>query len=305
MAMTNLGMWVGFLAIISLLLAIDLGIFHRKSHVVTPKESLAWVITWASLAVGFGLYVGWRMGTTKALEFFTGYVIEQSLSVDNLFVMVLIFRSFGVPRSYQHRVLFWGIMGAIVLRGIMILVGVELVSRFHWVMYIFGAFLLVTGLKLLFSPNAEPDPQENLLLKFIRRFIPSTNKYHDENFFVREQGHLVATPLFAAVVVIEAMDVVFAVDSIPAIFAVTLDPFIVFTSNIFAILGLRSLYFLLADIVDKFVHLKYGLAVILCFIGVKMLAEKWLHIPVLVSLAVIVTVFGISILTSVLRLRRS
>ena len=298
-------LWGVFLVVVVILLALDLGVFHRKAHAVSSREAAIWTVVWISVAMLFNAWIWWEMGSQKGLEFLTGYVIEKSLSVDNLFVMVLVFTSFGVPKIYQHRVLFWGIFGALVMRGVLILVGAQLITRFHFIIYIFGAFLIYTGLHMLFAGEQDPDPQKNRVLRLFRRFVPTTDRYDGQHFFTIENGRRVATPLLAALVVIEAMDLVFAVDSIPAIFAVTLDPFIVFTSNIFAILGLRALYFLLANVVEKFVHLKIGLAVILAYVGVKMLVTFFdLHIPVLVSLGIILGVLLTSILTSILANRR-
>lgn len=301
----SLLLWGGFLVLILILLALDLGVFHRKDKEITSGEAAGWTGFWILLALAFNGFIWWDMGPEKGLEFFTGYVIEKSLSVDNLFVMVLIFNSFGVPKIYQHRVLFWGIVGALVMRGVLILVGAGLLTRFHFVIYLFGAFLIYTGIHMLFAADQVPDPQKNRALRLFRRFVPTTSHYHGHNFFVVEDGKRMATPLLATLVVIEAMDLVFAVDSIPAIFAVTLDPFIVFTSNIFAILGLRSLYFLLANVVEKFVHLKYGLAVILTYVGVKMIISGWYKIPTWISLLIILGILGLTMLTSVLANRRS
>jgi len=299
-------MWAGFFLLVLVLLALDLGVFHRKAHVVSSKEALGWTVVWITVALAFNAWIYLEEGHVKALEFFTGYVIEKSLSVDNLFVMVLVFTSFGVPKIYQHRVLFWGIFGALVMRGTLILVGTTLISRFHFIIYVFGAFLIYTGLHMLFAGEQDPDPQKNKALRLFRRLVPTTDRYDGQHFLTRVDGRVMATPLLAALVVIEAMDLVFAVDSIPAVFAVTLDPFIVFTSNVFAILGLRSLYFLLANVVEKFVHLKVGLAVILTYVGVKMLITFWdIHIPVLVSLGVILAVLLTSVLTSIVAGRRA
>ena len=295
--------WGGFLALIAVLLSLDLFVFHRKAHEVRTREAVFFASFWVLLAVAFGAVVWFEHGYQKALEFYTGYVIELSLSVDNLFVIALVFTSFGVPRLYQHRVLFWGILGALVMRGAMIVVGASLVHRFEWILYLFGAFLVITGVKMLVAGDQEPDPQQNRILKLFRRFVPSTDEYDHDHFLTARNGRTVATPLLAALVVVEAMDLVFAVDSIPAIFAVTTDAFIVFTSNIFAILGLRTFYFLLANILDRFVHLKVGLAVILSFVGTKMLIAGWYKVPIYISLSVILGVLLTSILTSVIATR--
>ncbi len=295
--------WGGFLALIAFLLSLDLFVFHRKAHEVRTREAVVFASFWVLIACAFGAFVWYEQGAVKALEYYTGYVIELSLSVDNLFVIALIFTTFGVPRLYQHRVLFWGIIGALVMRGTMIVIGASLVHRFEFILYLFGLFLVITGVKMLVAGDQEPDPKQNRVLKLFRRFVPSTEEYHQDHFVARVDGRTVATPLLAALVVVEAMDLVFAVDSIPAIFAVTTDPFIVFTSNIFAILGLRTFYFLLANILDRFVHLKIGLAVILTFVGTKMLIAHWYKLPIYVSLSVILGVLLTSILTSVISTR--
>src|SRR5262245_31346625 len=265
------GLWAGFIAFVVLMLLLDLGIFHRSAHAVRPREALVWTLVWIALALAFdaGIYV-W-FGADRALEFLTGYVIEKALSVDNLFVFLVVFSYFAVPPEYQHRVLFWGVLGALVMRAIFIVVGAALLQHFHWVIYLFGGFLVFTGVKLLAGIGDEVHPERNPLLRVFRRAIPSVPDYRGPRFTVVEHGRRLATPLFAVLVVIEATDVVFAVDSIPAIFAVTGDPFIVFTSNIFAILGLRSLYFVLASAMGKFRYLNTGLGLVLAFVGAKML----------------------------------
>jgi TerC family integral membrane protein len=290
--------YVGFTAFVLTMLALDLGVFHRKAHVVRPKEAAMWVAVWAGLAFTFGciLYI-WR-GAEPALLFATGYLIEQSLSVDNLFVIVMIFSYFSVPDKYQHRVLFWGILGALVMRGMFIAVGTILISRFTWVMYIFGAFLIFTGIRMAFEHDEEFDAEKNIVMRTARRFLRVTKRYDGQKFFTIENGVNVATPLLLVLIFVEFVDLVFAVDSIPAIFAVTTNPFLVYTSNVFAILGLRSMYFLLSGIVHKFVYLKYGLSVILSFVGVKMVIVDFYHVPVLLSLAVIITVLAASIALS-------
>ncbi len=296
--------WVLFLLFVVSMLALDLGVFHRKAHVVKVKEAAVWVGVWMTLAVifGAGLYV--FRGPQAGLEFLTGYVIEQSLSVDNMFVFVLIFSFFAVPAIHQHRVLFWGILGALLMRGTMIGAGSALLASFHWVIYIFGGFLILTGVKMFLSRDEEIDPTKNPVLKLVRRVLPVTREFHGASFFVREAGKWAATPLFLVLVLVEITDLIFAVDSIPAIFAVTRDPFIVFTSNIFAILGLRSLYFLLSGAVSKFVYLKPALSAILTFVGVKMVIVEWVKIPILVSLGVIVTLLAIAIVASWIANRR-
>jgi tellurite resistance protein TerC len=298
----HLWMWVGFNAFVLVMLALDLGVFHRKCHVVTVRESLIWTAVWIALALCFNLLVWHWFGTQKAVEFLTGYVIEKSLSVDNVFVFVLLFSYFAVPAKYQHKVLFWGIIGALLMRAIMIGVGAALIASFQWIIYLFGVFLLLTGLKMIFKRDEELDPEKNPIVKVVRRIMPVTDAYREEKFFVVEHGKRWATPLFIVLVMVEFTDVIFAVDSIPAIFAVTQDPFIVYTSNVFAILGLRSLYFALAGVMDKFHYLKLGLGVVLSFVGVKMLLSHSAYkIPTLTSLAVIVGVIGLSVIVSLLR----
>jgi tellurite resistance protein TerC len=297
--------WVGFLVFVLAMLALDLGVFNRSEREISVRQAGYWVAFWVSLGLLFNLGIYLWAGTQPALEFLTGYLIEYSLSVDNIFVFVLLFSAFAVPRRFQHRVLFWGILGALVMRGIMIFAGVALLESFHWIIYVFGAFLVIAGIRLLLGNNDElVDVERNPMLRLVRRFVPLTDRYHGSRFFVRDAGRLVATPLLLVLVVVEATDVVFAVDSIPAIFAITTEPFIVFTSNIFAILGLRSLYFLLAGIIDRFVYLEYGLAAILTFVGVKMLTSGFIHLPTWLSLIVIVTILAVSIGASLLSGRR-
>jgi tellurite resistance protein TerC len=296
--------WAGFIALVGAFLALDLGVFHRKDREVSAKEALAWTGIWIALALVFAAVLGAWAGAGPALEFLTGYVIEKSLSVDNLFVFVIIFGALGIPRVHQHRVLFWGILTALVLRAAMILGGTALIARFHWLIYAFGAFLLVTGIRLLLAEEAHPHPERSWAFRVLRRVVPSTARIHGHAFFVREAGRRVATPLFLALALVELSDVVFALDSIPAIFGVTLDPFIVFTSNIFAILGLRSLFFAVAGLLDRFVYLKVGLSAVLVFVGTKMLASPWVELHALVSLAVVVAILGGSVLFSIARTRR-
>lgn len=293
-------LWGVFLAVLLFILALDLGVFHRQEHVIGTREAAAWTGTWVGLSLAFGTWVWWRFGSQVGLEFFTGYLIEYALSVDNIFVFIVIFGYFAVPAKYQHRVLFWGILGALVMRGLFIWLGAALISRFDWVLYIFGAFLVFTGIKILVQRETEVHPEKNPVVNLFRRFVPLTNRYHEKRFFVREGGKLMGTPLLLVLAVVEATDVVFAVDSIPAIFGITRDPFIVFTSNICAILGLRSLYFLLSGILLKFIYLKFGLGLVLAFIGVKMLGADLFHLPVQVSLAVVVLILGGSIVASLL-----
>jgi len=272
--------WTLFAAVVVLALAFDLGVFHRKAHVVTMKEASVWTTVWATLALLFNGFVYHRYGTHKAFEFLQGWLLEWSLSVDNVFVFMVIFRYFRVPEQYMHRVLFWGIIGAVVTRGAFIAGGAAVISRFAWAMYVLGAFLVFTGFRLLVQKDEEMDPGKNLALRMFRRIVPTTTEYHGQHFITREAGRLVATPLLVLLVVVEGTDVVFAVDSIPAVFGVTRDVFIVFTSNIFAILGLRSLFFLIEALMRKMRFLKIGVAVILVFIGVKILIEPWFHFPV-------------------------
>ena len=295
----NLWLWVGFNAFILIMLALDLGVFHRKAHVVTIKESLTWTGIWVAMALLFNVGVAHYMGNDKALEFFTGYVIEKSLSVDNVFVIALLFSYFAVPTLYQHKVLFWGILGALVMRAAMIALGAKLITEFAWIIYIFGAFLILTGIKMIVKSEEEIHPERNPVVRLFKRFMPVTADYRGEKFFVRENGIRMATPLFVVLLLVEFTDLVFAVDSIPAIFAVTKDPFIVYTSNVFAILGLRSLYFALSGVMDKFHYLKVGLGVVLSFVGVKMLlAHSPWKIDTLVSLGVIVIVLAVSVVAS-------
>jgi tellurite resistance protein TerC len=292
------GLWLGFIAFVIGMLAIDLGIFHRKSHVVGMREALVWSSVWVSLALLFNGIVWKVYGAERGLEFLTGYLIEKSLSVDNIFVFVVIFGALGIPALYQHRVLFWGILTALVLRAVMIFAGTALLARFHWLIYVFGAFLVLTGVKLFIQRQHALNPADSSVMKLARRLIPATDRLDGEKFFTVENGKRVATPLFMALLLVEATDVVFAVDSIPAIFAVTNDPFIVFTSNIFAILGLRSRFFLLAGVVDKFRYLKTGLAAVLVFVGAKMSLVDLYKVPPLVSLLVIATLLGVAIAAS-------
>ena len=291
-------LWSGFLAFVVAMLALDLGVFHRKAHVVGMREALGWSVVWIGLALLFGALVTLRFGSQLGVEFLTGYLIEKSLSVDNIFVFLVIFSSLGIPLQSQHRVLFWGILSALVLRAIMIFAGAALLARFHWLIYVFGAFLIVTGVKLYRNRGKEEHPEQGPVMRLARRFIPSTPRLHGERFFVRENGRWLATPLFMALLMVEITDVVFAVDSIPAIFAVTRDPFIVFTSNIFAILGLRSLFFLLAGLVEKFIYLKVGLAAVLVFVGAKMMLIDFVKLPALVSLAIVLGLLAGSMLAS-------
>ena len=290
--------WIAFHIGVFAVLTIDLVGFNRKAHVTTIKEATIWSIVWVVLSLGFNLLV-WRLrGADAALDFFTGYVVEYSLSVDNIFVFVLIFSYFKVRRKYQHRVLVWGIIGALVMRGLMIWLGVALVARFHWILYIFGAFLLITGIRMLVSHGEEIDLESNFVLRLCRRWMRVTPKYHEQHFIVKQDGQWMLTPLALVLIVIDIMDLVFAVDSIPAVFAITQDEFIIYTSNICAILGLRSLYFVLAHVIDRFIYLKTGLAFVLGFVGLKMLVADFYHVPNWASLAVIVGVLTVTIFAS-------
>lgn len=291
--------WIGFLVFVMLMLILDLGVFHRNSHEVKVKEALIWSGVWISLALlfNYGLYL--YMGKEKALEFLAGYLIEKSLSVDNLFVFIMLFSYFNVSPKYQHKVLFWGIIGALVLRAIFIFAGVALISKFHWIIYLFGVFLLFTGAKMLFHDDKEVEPDKNPLVRLFKRFFPVTDSMSGGRFFVKINAKRFATPLFIVLLIVEFTDLIFAVDSIPAILAVSNDTFIIFTSNVFAILGLRSLYFALAGITKYFHYLKYGLSVILIFIGVKMLIVDLYKIPIVYSLLTIVGILAVSVLLSV------
>lgn len=296
--------WTGFALVVVAVLAIDLGVFNRKAHVVKPREALVWTGVWVTLALAFSLFVWRQFGTTAAEEYITGYAIEKALSVDNLFVMYAVFTALSVPALYQHRVLFWGILGAVVMRTAMVFAGVALLASFHWLIFVFGGFLVFTGLKMLFRKEEPSHPEDSRVLRAIRKIVPVSDDLHGGKMFVRVAGVFMATPLFVALVAIEAADAVFAVDSIFAIFAVTTDPFIVLTSNVFAILGLRSLYFVLSGAAERFKYVQPGLALVLVFVGVKMAIADWLKVPVLVSLGVIVFLVGGSIAASLVRTAR-
>jgi tellurite resistance protein TerC len=293
-------LWGGFIAAILGLLALDLGVFHRSAHAVSFKEALTWCCVWVGLALLFNLSIWHFQGAEPALEFLAGYLVEQSLSVDNIFVFIMVFSFFSVNPAYQHRVLFYGILGAIIMRAFFILVGISLFEQFHWLVYIFGALLVFTAIKMLSHASADPDLSKNKVVQFARRFLRTTPEFHGERFFVRLDGKLLATPLFLVLVILEGMDLMFAIDSIPAIFAITRDPFIAFTSNIFAILGLRSLFFLVAGALQKISLLRYGLAAILAFVGLKMLLSGYIKIPIGYSLGFIALALGASILASVM-----
>lgn len=296
----NWWFWVGFNAFVLAMLMLDLGVFHRKAKAVTIKEAGIWSAVWVTLALTFNALVYFWWGPVKAMEFLTGYIIEYSLSVDNMFVFVMIFTYFSVPAEHQHRVLFWGILGALIMRAAFIAIGAALLAKFHWVIYVFGAFLVVTGIKMATAKNNGVEPSENPVVRLVKRLVPMTDRFEGERFFTHQAGKLLATPLFLVLVMVETTDLIFAVDSIPAIFGVTRDPFIVYTSNVFAILGLRSLYFLLAGIVHKFRYLKLGLAVVLTFVGAKMLLTSVYKMPIEISLGVVIGILGVSILASLL-----
>jgi tellurite resistance protein TerC len=293
-------LWAGFTALVLAMLALDLGVFHRKAHEVHFKEALAWSAVWVGLAAAVNLLVLHYFGAQRGLEFLTGYLIEKALSVDNIFVFIVIFSFFAVPAAYQHRVLFWGILGALVMRAAFILAGAALLQRFHWIIYVFGGFLLVTGVKLLVHRDVALRPEQNPVYRLFRRVVPAVTEFRGSRFTVVENGRRYATPMLAVLVVVEATDLVFAVDSIPAIFAVTRDPFIVYASNVLAILGLRALYFLLAAVMGRFRYLKVGLACVLCFVGLKMLTADVYSIPIAASLAVVVSLLAGSIVASLL-----
>jgi tellurite resistance protein TerC len=295
-------LWIGFNAFVLLMLALDLGVFHRKAHVVSFKESMAWTAVWIALAMLFNVWVWKHFGAQKGLEFFTGYVIEKSLSVDNVFVFALLFSYFAVPQLYQHKVLFWGVLGALVMRAIMIVLGAALITKFSWIIYVFGGFLIITGIKMVVKKEEEIHPENNPVVRWFKKFMKVTPDFRGDKFFVRENGIRMATPLFVVLLLVEVSDLIFAVDSIPAIFAVTKDPFIVYTSNVFAIMGLRSLYFALAGVMDKFHYLKIGLGFVLTFVGVKMLLghTPW-KIDTGLSLGVIVGILALSVIASLMR----
>ncbi|MCE3241453.1 MAG: Integral rane protein TerC, partial [Deltaproteobacteria bacterium] len=294
----RLWLWIGFNIFVLGMLALDLGVFHRKAHTISIKEASIWSVVWVCLAMIFnvGIYYAW--GSEKALEFLTGYVIEKSLSVDNLFVFLMIFQYFSTPSEYQHRVLFWGILGALILRAVFIATGSALLSNFHWMIYVFGGFLVITGIKMYLQGDEKIEPEKNPVVRLFERFVPIIRKYDGQNFFIRREGKSYATLLMLVLIVVETTDVIFAIDSIPAIFAITDDPFIIYTSNVFAILGLRALYFMLAGVMEMFVYLKIGLSVVLCFVGAKMMLIDIYKIPIGVSLAVIGSVLLLSIIAS-------
>jgi len=297
--------WAGFLLFVTVMLALDLGVFNRKAHVVSLREALAWCAVWFGLAMAFNLLIAFKMPDTAAskpaLEFFTGYIVELCLSVDNVFVFIVIFQYFRVEPKHQHRVLFWGIIGAVVMRAVFIFAGITLINAFHWIIYVFGAFLVFTGAKLAMPKKDDGfTPERNPAVRLARKFLPVTNHFEGGHFFTRVDGRLHATPMFLVLLIVETTDVMFALDSIPAVIAITRNEFIVFTSNIFAILGLRSLYFAVSGVMQLFRYLNYGLALILVFVGLKMLVSSWVKIEIHISLGIIGTVLAASILASVL-----
>jgi tellurite resistance protein TerC len=295
-------LWITFNIFVLVLLALDLGVFHKSNHAISVKESLIWSGIWILVGIAFNVGVFAFSGPQKGLEFFTGYVIERSLSIDNIFVFILMFTYFGVPARYQYKVLFWGILGALIMRGALIMVGTALIDAFHWILYVFGAILILSAIRMAVQKeDAELQPERNPVVKLFRRFFPVTETYHGGSFFVRQGSKWLATPLFIVLLVVETTDLVFALDSIPAIFAITTDPFIVYTSNVFAILGLRALYFALAGIMDRFHYLKLGLSIVLGFVGAKMLLDAFIHIETWVSLVVVAAVLTISVIVSLLK----
>jgi tellurite resistance protein TerC len=292
-------MWTGFIVMILLFLVLDLKLFNKKDSAVSVKQALIWTAVWVALALLFGVFVFFEFGLTPAIQYLTGYVLEKALSFDNIFVIFLIFLSFKIEQKYQHKILFWGIIGALVMRGLLIWLGVSLVTRFEWIFYIFGIFLIYSGINMLFKKDDKYDPHDSWIIRIIRKAIHIT-KDHDGKFIVRHNNKIAITILFVALIAVEFTDIIFAFDSIPAILGITSDPFIVFTSNIFAILGLRSLYFVIAKVHDMFVYLNYGLAAILVFIGLKMIIEEWLHIPLLISLGMVFLILTVSIIASII-----
>ncbi|HEY4034613.1 MAG TPA: TerC family protein [Ktedonobacteraceae bacterium] len=296
-------LWIGFNAFVLAMLAIDLGVFHRTAHTVSLKEAAIWSFVWIVLALLFNGTLYFWQGPETALQFLTGYLIEKSLSIDNIFVFVLLFTTFGVPATYQHHVLFWGVLGALLLRGLLIVIGTALIEDFHWIIYLFGGFLIIAGIRMAFHKETKIHPERNPVLKLVRRIVPVTTGYEGEHFLVRQAGRILATPLLLVLVVVETTDLVFALDSIPAIFAVTTDPFIVYTSNVFAILGLRSLFFVFANIIQNFYYLRLGLSIILSYVGIKMILVDFYPIPTVLSLFVIAAILTLAIVASLIRTR--
>jgi len=297
-------LWVVFNIFVLGMLTLDLGVFHRKTHVIKIKEALVWSAIWIALALLFNLGIYYWRGSETALQFLTGYLIEKSLSVDNIFIFLLIFSYFDVPSLYQHKVLFWGILGALIMRAVFIATGITLIEKFHWIIYIFGFFLLLTGVKMASQKDKKIHPERNLILRLFRRWVPVTEDYAGDRFFIKRGKQYFATPLFIVLLVIETTDVIFAVDSIPAILGITLDPFIVYTSNVFAILGLRALYFAVAGIIELFHHLHYGLSAVLVFVGIKMLLADIYKIPVSIALSVVAGILIVSVMASAFEKRK-
>lgn len=301
---TSLAVWIGFVAFILVVLMLDLGVFHKKSHTVGFKESIIWSGVWIALAMAFNVIILYWRGQEDFMLFLTGYVVEKSLSVDNLFVFLLIFSYFKIPNEYQHKVLFYGILGALIMRALFIWGGIAVLTKFTWVIYIFGGFLVISGIKMLLPQSEEHDLEKSWVITWTKKIFPTTPHFHGDKFFIKQAGKWVITPLFITLIFVEFSDLVFAIDSIPAIIGITDDPFLVFTSNVFAILGLRSLYFALKGFADMFHYLKYGLSVILMFIGVKMLIMHWYHMPVHITMAFIFSVLLISVVASIISNRK-
>jgi tellurite resistance protein TerC len=302
--MEGFAAWLVFFALVLIMLFLDLGVFHKKNHEVKIKEALAWSGVWILLAIFFAAGIFYVYGKTKALEFLTGYVIEKSLSIDNIFVFIMIFGYFGVKAHLQHKILFWGVMGALILRALFIVLGVSLINSFHWIIYIFGAFLIITGVRMLFEKEKKLEPDKNPLVRLFKLFMPVTNDAPEDRFFVKKEKRTFATSLFIALIIVEFSDLIFAIDSIPAVLAISNDTFIVYTSNVFAILGLRSLYFALSGIMQYFYYLKYALVAILVFVGTKMVLSGFLEIPIWLSLSIIIGLLLIAILGSIIRKRQ-
>lgn len=296
-------LWIIFNAGVLLLLVLDLGVLNRRAHEVSMREAATWSVFWVALSIGFNLWILQAHGGEKALQFFTGYIIEQSMSVDNIFIFILVFRAFEVERQYQHRVLFWGILGALVLRGTMIGLGTALIRKFEWTLYVLAAFLVIAAIRMLFRKETEPHPENSRLLRWTRKIFPVSSRYHGQKLWIREAGKRMATTLLLVLLVVEATDFVFALDSIPAVFGVSRDPFIVYSSNICAILGLRAFYFLLAGLLPAFRYLDEGVSVVLLFVGVKMLGAHWVQIPTALALGIIAGILAISILASIIAMQ--
>lgn len=296
--------WIAFSAVIFTMLALDLGVFHRKDSVIGVREAVFWSAVWIALAMFFMCGIFFFIGKDEALLFFTGYIVEKSLSVDNLFVFIFIFSFFSVPKKYEHKILFWGIIGALIMRALLIAVGISLIERFQWITYLLGLFLIFTGVKSALGGEERFEPDKNPIIRFVRRIVPVTGDYESGHFFLRSAGKFAATPLLVVLIAIEITDVVFALDSIPAILAITQDPFLVYSSNLFAILGLRALFFALAGVMGMFEYLKYGVSLVLVVVGVKMLAQRVLHLPPHLFLIMIVVILAGSVILSVVKVRK-